>query len=184
MTAMTAIAPAEPTTAQIPEIGDPKRPGTVLMIVGALIALVGVAWFVLQPSSEPSSFAPALALPSAAGEGGAVGLPVGEPAVVVFVGPFCNDCEQVTNQVFGLNDANRIVVNTFTTPESSLVDRSAQAGVGLGLDKSGDAASRFGITTYPTTVIVDSNGLIAARYEGSVDVNRLSADLVTASKAE
>jgi hypothetical protein len=181
---MSTLAPAEPEVSHVPAIGDPHRVSTVVMIVGALIMLVGLAWFVIRPTQEPSSIAPAVALPSAVDGEGTVGLPVGEPAVVVFLGPFCDECELVTSAVFGLDSANRILVNSFVSPEPSLVSRSQQAGVDVGLDSDGQTAKRFGVTSYPTTVVIGDDGLIAAQYAGAIDPNQLVADLASASKAE
>ena len=100
----------------------------------------------------------------------------GKKVLINFWATWCAPCkkELPTLQIFSdLQDASQTVVITVNVKEhpsrASRFMQSQQISLPLVSDPKGEIAQQFGVKVFPTTLLIDRNGLIQWRIVGEVD---------------
>jgi thiol-disulfide isomerase/thioredoxin len=102
--------------------------------------------------------------------------PADSLTVINFWATWCAPCKEElpTLQIFSdLQDASQTVVITVNVKEhpsrASRFMQSQQISLPLVSDPKGEIAQQFGVKVFPTTLLIDRNGLIQWRIVGEVD---------------
>lgn len=175
-----------------------KTPWTMI-ISGSLlvIAVVAVVGFVLihnatmgnQTESPPTPLAaPAIGVAapnfSAKASDGSVITKAdiaGKPTLMVFFASWCPHCQAEAPKLKALAEANPglkvVAIGVgYNDTQKGIWDFQSKFSLPFPTyDDGGKAASVYGITSYPTLVSVDKNGMIADRDTGEVSPDRLNS---------
>ena len=145
-----------------------------------LVVLLG--WEALNPGVRGDGPAPALVLPDAEGGTSRLGEPAYETYVVNFWATWCGPCRKEIPEITAFQRDHPEVKVVGVSVDRDMSTRTVgQAAKRLGADYQilhdvrGQEATRWGVSVYPTTFVLDANMEIVAVRTGMVNQRQLEA---------
>ena len=166
-----------------------------LLIVLALSVLASYAFFgrLASPRVSIGKPAPDFVLPVVYnddhGESVQLSSLEGEAVVLLFWASWCGPCRQTVPSVERLSNRLRdkgvvvVGVNTRDSPEKAVAyAHKAKVSFPIVSDADGRVGALFGVSSYPTIVVVDEEGVVAARRTGYVDAGTLESMVLSSRR--
>jgi thiol-disulfide isomerase/thioredoxin len=158
--------------------------GVLLIVGGGVGLLLAVSRTARLPGTPVAAPLPDVAVSTLGGEVVNLADLRGRPVLINFWATWCPPCREEMpaleriERKWAERDAAVIVIN-FEEDEATIQRYLAENGLSLPVfqDSSGEAAQKLDITYLPTTLFVDSAGVIRSRNEGSLSQGQMEAGL-------
>jgi thiol-disulfide isomerase/thioredoxin len=149
-----------------------RRIARAIDLLAVLVVVYAVAQFVVVPRLAPAkpAAAPPVRLTQLGGGRFALDAHHGEVVFLDFWASWCEPCQlslPLVEHYAHIHPGAQVIAVNVGEPESAARGYARSHGLGrVALDPDSVAASAFGVTAFPTMVVIDADGRVRAKWVG------------------